>query len=327
VNSKAIQHNLDWVWPYWVERQFNPRDLSFVPRAFSFSHVNLTHRNWTAVGLPELPVFPIVDPRGLVTPLHRWLVAGRLGAGDDGRCLLPSRAKAGRQWQDMDNGVRIHTATEADGLSLDSSAWVELESGIPVCKLRLRARADTRATLILSLRPNNPEGVSFINELRLGEARDRWLIDGAREVRFSRPAARHHVSDYRNGDVHIHLRDRDDQDHGRCDVGMVTAAALFPFEAGEQGEIIASIPLASAPLPALAADDWHTEHSGRCRLECPEPHYQFLYDAAVTSLILHSPGDVYPGPVYLQAILVSRCCVYHSRLAVRRPGGACRARA
>ena len=70
VNTKAIQHNLDWVWPYWVERQFDPDDVSFIPRAFSFSHINLTHRNWTAIGLPELAIYPIVDPRGLVTPLH-----------------------------------------------------------------------------------------------------------------------------------------------------------------------------------------------------------------------------------------------------------------
>ena len=73
VNAKAIQHNLDWVWPYWVERQFNPADKSFVPRAFSFSHINLTHRNWTAVGLPGVPVYPIVDPRGLVTTGGRWI--------------------------------------------------------------------------------------------------------------------------------------------------------------------------------------------------------------------------------------------------------------
>ena len=32
VNTKAIQNNLDWVWPYWVERQFNPADTSFIPR-------------------------------------------------------------------------------------------------------------------------------------------------------------------------------------------------------------------------------------------------------------------------------------------------------
>src|SRR5256885_421350 len=80
VNTKAIQNNLDWVWPYWVERQFNPADTSFIPRAFSFSHINLTHRNWTAVGLPDIPFYPIVDPRGLVTPLYDgwsldfWLV-------------------------------------------------------------------------------------------------------------------------------------------------------------------------------------------------------------------------------------------------------------
>lgn len=27
INSKVIQHNLDWVWPFWVERQFDPADL------------------------------------------------------------------------------------------------------------------------------------------------------------------------------------------------------------------------------------------------------------------------------------------------------------
>ena len=32
VNTKAIQNNLDWVWPYWVERQFNPADASFIPQ-------------------------------------------------------------------------------------------------------------------------------------------------------------------------------------------------------------------------------------------------------------------------------------------------------
>ncbi|MEA2061734.1 MAG: hypothetical protein U9P10_14785 [Thermodesulfobacteriota bacterium] len=68
VNAKAIQHNLDWIWPFWVEKQFNPGGSSFIPRAFSISHINLTHCNWTAVGLPDLDTYPIVDPRGLVTP-------------------------------------------------------------------------------------------------------------------------------------------------------------------------------------------------------------------------------------------------------------------
>lgn len=53
LNSQAIQYNLDWIWPFWVNRQFDPRDESFVPRAFSLTHINLTHRNWTSVGLPD----------------------------------------------------------------------------------------------------------------------------------------------------------------------------------------------------------------------------------------------------------------------------------
>ena len=64
INSQAIQHNLDWVWPYWVEQQFDPRNPAFIPRAFSMTHINITHRNWTAVGLPGRLEMPLVDPRG-----------------------------------------------------------------------------------------------------------------------------------------------------------------------------------------------------------------------------------------------------------------------
>src|SRR3954471_18159327 len=91
VNTKAIQNNLDWVWPFWVERQFNPSDESFIPRAFSFSHINLTHRNWTAVGLPGVPYYPIVDPRGLVTPLFDGWSLDFWFVGDDGKFLAPSK--------------------------------------------------------------------------------------------------------------------------------------------------------------------------------------------------------------------------------------------
>ena len=40
MNSQAIQHNLDWVWPFWVEQQFNPRNEAFIPRAFSLTQIN-----------------------------------------------------------------------------------------------------------------------------------------------------------------------------------------------------------------------------------------------------------------------------------------------
>src|SRR5438477_1276732 len=70
MNAQAIQHNLDWIWPYWVSRQFNPRDPAFIPKAFSMTQINLTHRNWTALGIPDSPDYSIVDPRGLIMPFY-----------------------------------------------------------------------------------------------------------------------------------------------------------------------------------------------------------------------------------------------------------------
>ena len=58
----------------------------------------------------------------------------------------------------------------------------------------------------------------------------------------------------------------------------------------------ASIALTGTGDAALAGDAWPALRAQSCRLSCPDPRYQFLYDAALYSLVLHSPDDVYPGP-------------------------------
>lgn len=296
INSRVIQHNLDWVWPYWVERQFDPRDAAFIPRAFSITHINLSNRNWTAIGQPDVDELPVVDPRGLLTPFHdgwsldAWLLA------DDGRCLLPSRSKTASQRQEFSDGPSVVTESELDGLTLTSRSRVVVENGRPVCEMVVTARAETSGSLVLALRPANPEGISFINKVRLSEQRDAWTVDGKQAVFFSRPAERHHVSDYRQGDVRIHLQDTEDQSEGQCDVGMVTAAALFTVKAGEDSELTVRMPLSDDSAPTIRSDAWGRALEGHTRLECPDETWQFLYDAALHSLVLHSPEDVYPGP-------------------------------
>ena len=296
INSRVIQHNLDWVWPYWVERQFDPEDIAFIPRAFSITHINLSNRNWTAIGQPDVDELPVVDPRGLLTPFHdgwsldAWLLA------DNGRCLLPSRCKTARQRQELEGGPCVVTESELDGLALTSRSRVVVENGRAVCEMVVKARAETSGSLVISLRPANPEGISFINKVRLSEQRDAWTIDGKQAVFFSRPAERHHVSNYREGDVRIHLQDKEDQCEGQCDVGMVTAAALFRVEAGEESELRLRVPLQDESAPVIRSDGWAAALHGHARLECPDENWQFLYDAALNSLVLHSPEDVYPGP-------------------------------
>src|ERR1044071_830814 len=120
VNTKAIQNNIDWVWPYWVERQFNPADESFIPRAFSFSHINLTHRDWTAVGVPDVPYYPIVDPRGLVTPLFDgwsldfWLIPA------NGDPVFPSKLAQFDQQLVPGENLRVISIAAGAAISLET---------------------------------------------------------------------------------------------------------------------------------------------------------------------------------------------------------------
>ncbi len=299
LNSRVIQHNRDWVWPFWVERQFDPHDDAFVPRAFTITHINLTHRNWTAIGVPDWPDMPIVDPRGLLTPFYDgwsidlWLITG------DGRILLPSRAPGASQALDVD-GLAVTTETRDGALALIARAEVEEdgEGGAPVCRLSVDAHADADGWLVASLRPCNPEGVSTIHEAALAADRRSWLVEGKRRVVFSEPAARHHVSNYRAGDVHLHLLDLDDQQSGSCDVGMLTAAALFPVRGGEGRRLEVAVPL-GAPADQhrrRRRPSWPEALEGHARLSVPDAAAQRLYDIAVRSLVLHSPHEVWPGP-------------------------------
>jgi hypothetical protein len=295
INSRVIQHNLDWVWPYWVERQFDPGDVSFIPRAFTISHVNLTHRNWTAVGLPDVADLAIIDPCGLLTPfLDGWSVDCWVMT-EDGRFLLPSRLRAVSQRQESGD-LAVVTECASDGLQLRSRVACEADAAGPVCVLRIEARADSPGWAIVSLRPCNPEGISFIQEVGLSRDRRGWTIDGSRRVIFDVPVDRHHVSNYRGGDVFIRLRERSEQSEGHCDVGMITAAAMFAMEPNAMRVITARVPLQGEGPRSSSFASWSDSLRDHCRLRLADEKFQSLYDAALRTLILHSPGDVYPGP-------------------------------
>lgn len=310
VNARVIQHNLDWVWPYWIERQFDPQDVSFIPRAFSITHINLTHRNWTAVGLPDCSHYPIVDPRGLLTPLYDGWSLDSWILTEDGRALLPSRAASCQQSLQLDRGLAVHTTTQHEGMSLLSRAEMRDAGDHPTCHLQLQAQADSEGWLVVALRPCNPEGISFVHRVALNEARNAWCVDDQQNVEFSAPLDRHHVSDYRAGDVFLHWRDTADQNGGECEVGTVTAAAMFKLQASNSRSIEVRIPFApytgaehkflSPPANvnrALLADNsWQHNLQGCCRMQIPDQQWQFLYDAALRTLILHAAEDVYPGP-------------------------------
>ncbi|HXJ80500.1 MAG TPA: hypothetical protein VMS64_17700 [Candidatus Methylomirabilis sp.] len=301
--NTQIQQNLDWIWPYWVQRQYDPLDTAFVPRGFSFTHVNLSHRNWTAIGLPGCAALPIVDPRALVTPFYDgWSVDGWV-LRDDGQQLVPGGLPRVTQRLESDTTrLVVRTTCDADGMSLEVEASALLIHDEPVCRIRWSGTADRPAWLAVALRPYNPEGVSFIDEVALDADRRVWDINGVRAVRFSEPIERHVASTYRQGDVAQGLSTRDEVSSVTCKVGMATAAALFRLEPRRTREIAVDVALALDPQVAIPFPggrrqvSWEESLDRACRLQIPDTHLAFLYEAALRTLILHSPQDVYPGP-------------------------------
>jgi hypothetical protein len=302
INSRVIQQNLDWVWPGWVHRQFDPRSASFVPRAFSLTHVNLTGRNWTAIGVPDFEGLPIVDPHGLVTPFwDGWSLDAWVVTGDDRR-LIPARLQKPEQCLDIAEGLAVETSSKQGCLELHVRAEVLPETN-PICRVTWRAMTNSPGWLVISARPYNPEGISFIHRLELAPTRMRWIINDEHYVDFDEPVDVHYASNYARGDVAQQLLEANHEDSMVCDVGMTTAAAYFKTTAKRSRQITVRIPLIpkASHVRTMAERDravavWSDSLTSVCRLDVPDKRMRFLYDAAVRTLVLHSPADVYPGP-------------------------------
>ncbi|HYD85018.1 MAG TPA: hypothetical protein VEA63_13230, partial [Opitutus sp.] len=302
VNTKAIQNNLDWVWPYWVERQFNPSDPSFIPRAFSFSHINLTHRNWTAVGVPDVPYYPIVDPRGLVTPLFDgWSLDFWFLPSNGDPILLPSKLAEVEQELSLSENLQVRSIAERDGVAIESVVTLTLDGGEPRCRIRVRAQGAGAGSIAVALRPYNPEGVSFVKEIALLKDGRGWLVNGRNEVTFDCTPAKQLLSTYEAGDVLLRMNQDITASSVTCPVSMATAVALFPVtgRSDESCEVIVPIyneldPKRRPNFPSTQS--WAESIAPLARLRVSDPEVQRLYDLAIANLVLHAPREVYPGP-------------------------------
>ena len=304
VNSQAIQHNLDWVWPYWVECQFNPDNEAFVPRAFSVTHVNLTHRNWTSVGVPDTECWPLVDPRGLVTPfLDGWSVDSWI-IPNQGEPLIPSRCQNASQELTFEKNLLVTTQTENKESTIISSVKADIDNNQCSCFINVKGKCAKKGYLAVVLRPYNPEGISFIHEIKRLNENNGWKINDKQMIEFEQSPSSYLLSTYGQGDVFRLINNEDannhiQKTHLKCKVGMATAAALFPLDPDVEKKINIRIPLRQKKKIKVNFSDehnWDESLIGSCQLKIPDKQYQYLYDSAIRTLVLLSPGEVYPGP-------------------------------
>jgi hypothetical protein len=292
INSKVIQQNLDWVWPYWVEQQFNPKSKSFLPRAFSITHINLTHRNWTGFGVPGLEYYPIVDPKALITPLYDGCSIGFMLKEKDSY-IYPSKGASVTQ-RVRSEGFGIESLIKGDESFLKIKKEVVLKENIPTLKIVLNSNSPYGVTIM----PYNPEGVSFIHSIKL---EDRTLqTDGDDFLSYDTPSSEVYMSEYQRGDSSFLT-------HGKalheieCDVGMANATLLF------DKNVTIEVPLKKSDnffmqkaKEMLQMDShytsWDEALRGSTKIKSGDEKIDFLYQVAIKSAVLMSPNEVYPGP-------------------------------
>ncbi len=303
VNTKAIQNNLDWIWPFWVEKQFNPADDSFIPRAFSFSHINLTHRNWTAVGLPGVPWYPIVDPRGLVTPLYDGWSLDFWCVPETGPILAPSKnSDFFKQTLSLTDNLVVNSAATWLGAGITTSVQMVLAGGEPECVIRLEAPMGGPGHVAVTLRPYNPEGVSFVHRIVPAADRRQWRVNDKNSVEFDREPERQAFSVYEHGDVAHHLTGgANELTEAVCPVGLASAAALFPCADLQQKPLEIRIPIYDELDPkkrphCVAMPGWRETMAPLAKLQVSDARIQTLFEQAAATVVLHTPDEVYPGP-------------------------------
>ncbi|MCR4336228.1 MAG: hypothetical protein NUV91_00260, partial [Candidatus Omnitrophica bacterium] len=127
---------------------------------------------------------------------------------------------------------------------------------------------------------------------------------------FNHKIERNLFSSYHRGDVFLFLEDGFVENHAspnvECPVGMATAAALFKLEPHRQREIEVNVPLIPikkkqfSPLSfersSTSGQDWSVALNEYSSLKVPDERYQFLYESAIRTMVLHSAEEVVAGP-------------------------------
>ena len=314
LNMNAIQPNLDWVMPYWVNQQYSKDSGSYVPG--TVLSTNQTHRNWTAIGCLDSEREPVVDPTGLLTPwFDGWSVEFWVRKKE--YLIVPSRNDdiyqylvkqlpiVVSQFIKKDLRLRIEAFAariEDQEIIFDSLDLVNLES------------TSVSVEVYVAIRPYNPEGISVIREIRYDPQTRLFLVNGSPGVYLPSDPDRVFCSNRREGDVSFALDREVQQYESSCPQGLATAFARFDLNLraaeARQLEIRTTIrPDAPVATGGELFNEGHQVHKSRFvveweqvmqrgfNVELPYQKLQNCFYANKAHLYLFLDGDVItPGP-------------------------------
>ena len=305
LNFTLFQSLEGWVLPYWAERQYDPSDPGFIPRSHLGLSINITRRNWTAVGNPECSAEPVVDPRGAVMPIrNRWASECWLKNGKN--VLFPSRAASVRQM--LRDGLPIVTTRyECGALRLDQTVYMNGPVLVQDVEVLNTGNVPEECTLAFAIRPFNAEGACLLKEIRFDRPAHAFVMDGTDRFVLPGPPDAVHCSSHEGGDsagfFSTGSRERDGATEASCDSGLANAYAAYvlTLSLGESRRFRASIALDGTDTGPgeihQAVSAWNLLLDSGTRIATPDERINTILRASLSTLLMLTDGNsITPGP-------------------------------
>lgn len=184
-NILAVHTNRNWVWPLWIEEQWQPDSKSFIPTGAGILGANLSRRNWTSLGHALSSRECMVDPVGMVTvDAHAWSVLPYIKSAGE-LFAPPYLCQQVRQTLSDDYLPVVSTHLPAG----DGTVWTSTVAVTCIdSQLRLTCRIEVkncshlreRVTIGFGARPYNVLSIGHINSIEtIGSSlkvNDEWVI-------------------------------------------------------------------------------------------------------------------------------------------------------
>ncbi len=226
-NYCFFQFYRNFAGPYWVEKQYNPEDPAFIPRASSPLNINITHRTWMGFRSPRGDHFSLIDPAGALAPVAGYYSI-EVAIEENGSVLLPTREQVKvkqRLYRDMPVPITLFKSDLARITQV--SAGASDEPDIVISSLVYEIKENHSVKIILGIRPFNTEGAAPIQKIKVTHEEDGSSIIHINEIPeiilFQHPD-QVKLSNLNGGDAYFISNESNSVE---CSYGIATGSIVF----------------------------------------------------------------------------------------------------
>ncbi len=308
LNFTVLQSRLNWIFPFWINQQYNPSSKSFIPRSHLGLSMNITHRNWTAVGNPDCNIEPIVDPRGLVTPFKNgWSIDVWLAAGNE--IFFPS-ASSNVEQSLIDNLPVVNTKFIFNRIELQLITYSFEDNLYHKISAVNNSLETIPVQIIIAVRPFNPEGISLLNKIEFNDNENCFTVNNSSKISrfyFASKPDFIHCSNFKEGDSALILstgHNGKQKLFSTCTAGMANGFASFRSNLSPSSSktVEVHIPLNEKNKVSICELSkvklyWENYLKKGAEIKTPDEKLNSILAASISTLLMLSDIDtITPGP-------------------------------